>query len=170
MKMIEKLTNLLISKDYQAFDDLANSKEAFIIIPHYNLALIKLSKAFITKDEASISSLLNTLKNMKLSQKQKFHVYSRAFYYYLIQKDLTNSQTYYKLIQKNGNSEDLKEFDILYDVSDKYLDSMLNALKSADTNNTSDVEELIAAMYENKGEPDTAQKYYKLSQEHKANR
>jgi hypothetical protein len=169
-KKVNELATLLMQGKYDEFDKLIDSNNYKNKLPILNYFYLKLNKAIILKNAASIEEILNDNNLDKLSNKEKDILYKRAFYYYLNEKDKNKTQKYYELI-KQLNRNDFITIDRLYDTyinnGYKYLDDTLKQLSLAKDDNTkAQLELLLSNMYANKKDKDNVEKYLNLAQSH----
>lgn len=162
-KVGDRLSNYLVTGNFEEFDKYVNSDEAKRLLPAFNLEYLKLNKSIMQNDMESVGKRLAKIERMKLNDAQKETVYSRAFYFYVTEKEEEKAKRYYKLLNELKNIKNREMLDRTYDIYIKhghaYLDDCLEKFENGSTNVKVYLAGLISTMYKNMNDEENAQKY-----------
>jgi len=168
-KARNQLTTMLLNKEFEEFDRLINEKKTKFFVPVFNSLMLQLHKAIMLNDKAEIKSIMKKLNFIKMNEKQKTFFYSKAFSYYISNKDHSNVEKYYKLISSCEETPAKRYIEMVYDTvvqhGYKYIDDAKILLKNANDEDKINIHLLIANMYENMGDMAQAKAYYGLASE-----
>ena len=165
--LFQKLSKLLIDKDYKTFDELIEAPETRKLFPTFYTAFLKLNEALLQNDAKKIDKAFDSFA-MNMNKAQKEALYKKGFYYYLSIEDKTKTDRYYEQL-KQLNVNDQHILDVTYDTYIKkgyaYLEETLQQIKDLDDRQKMPYYALLSDMYKNKGEEDKAKEYEKLVSE-----
>ena len=159
--------------DFEKFETLCSQKIIQLVIHPYNLLFMQLNEAMAKKDNKKVRKLLKSFDQIKITDKQKTAVYSKAFYYYFTLGQTERSKErvneYYQKLSKYEDYDGKEEIDIIFDTfvngGYKYLGTMLEKYTHARSEEKLECEMLLMNMYTNKGDLEEAKKYSVLAQE-----
>ncbi len=162
----DKLTDLLIKKDFRTFDQKIESRLVKLVISPFNIDYMKLNEALIKDDHKEVDKAFKVFDSRKLNDRQKEAVYYNGFYYYLAKENKDMTTKYVDRLLKLDHLKDdvKKEIKISYDINILgHYDLLDETLKKLETEKDPQLiikyELMIAKMYANKGEDDKAKEY-----------
>ena len=165
--LFQKLSRLLIDKDYKTFDELIEAPETRKLFPAFNTAFFKLNEALLQDDAGKIDKAFDSF-TMNMNKAQKEALYRKGFYYYLGIEDKAKTDQYYEQL-KQLNVKDQHILDVAYDTYIKkgytYLEETLEQIKDFNDRQKMPYYALLSDMYKNKGEEDKAKEYETLVSE-----
>lgn len=169
-KVTGQLITLLMNKEYGEFDRLIDKRKTKFFVPVFNSLMLQLNKSIMLNDKAEIESVMEKSNLIKKSEKQKIFLYSKAFSYYIGNKDHINVEKYYELISSCEEAPMKKYVDMVYDTviqrGYKYIDDAKLLLIKANNEDKKNICLLIANMYQNMGDTVQAKKYYGSASEY----
>ena len=170
VKLEKELVNLIITKDYDGFYKLIDSKKTKYLLRPFNIDFMKLNVALLKSDVEQIETMFNHFEKVRLNKVQKEAVYIKGFYYYLSIENYDKVKKYYGYIKQLINDESIYEFDRIYDVYIKngceYLQDTIKELETANELVKPVLEAMISKMYENKGDSKLSQEYADKAKKH----
>ena len=170
VKLEKELINLIITKDYDGFYKLIDSKKTKYLLRPFNIDFMKLNVALLKSDVEQIETMFNHFEKVRLNKVQKEAVYIKGFYYYLSIENYDKVKKYYGYIKQLINDESIYEFDRIYDVYIKngceYLQDTIKELETANELVKPVLEAMISKMYENKGDSKLSQEYADKAKKH----
>ena len=166
-----KLTRLLLNGDYAAFDKMADQFFTKYFVAPFNLNFIKMNSYLARGDDKKLDEIFERFEHSRLNAKQKFAVYSNAFYYYLSMEDTEKCRKYYQILKENADPhQDMTMADWMYDAyienGTQYLEDILNRYETVPQNMKPQMDALLARNYENKGDKKNAEIYNKKIKEY----
>ena len=169
-KITDKLTKLFLEGDFDALDKELDKKLTRYLVPPFNLDYLRLNEALAKGKKKEIDAQFEHFEHVRLNNNQKQLIDSNAFYYYVGNKDEKNARKYYERINASGLAdEDKKVYSRLYDTyilkGYRYLEETEKELLEAKEKEKAPLEALLAVMYENKGDKEKAQAYYRKVEE-----
>ncbi len=163
VKLERELVKLIMSRDYEKFDELINSKKVKYLIQPFNIDFMKLNSALMKDNKKEVDEMFDYFDNVRPNKKQQEAVFSRGFYYYLSREKYDKVEKYYNLLKNLKDENSMYEFDRAYDTyakkGFKYLENTLEELKAAPDYVKPALEGLISTMYENKKDKKMAKEY-----------
>lgn len=164
-KLLDRLTQLAISKHTDQFDRLIDDKEAKRIIPEYNRTILKLNSYLYRNDKIKIDNLFSEAENNYFSEKQKADLYIRELMYYIDQSDKQKAKDIYEKLKKNRSYPKIKdEIELPYKILVLDETDKLDRLKEMAKSTVEDKPKatyymLIAHIYETLKDKEQAKKY-----------
>lgn len=163
-KASNQLITLLMNHDYEAFDRLINEKRTKFFVPVFNSLMLQFHKATARQDNEELAIVLKKLHAIKMDKHQKIFFYSKAFSYFIANKDEKNVERYYRLISECEESQAKNYVNMVYDTviqrGYRYIEDAKHLLEKANEEDKQNILLLIAHMYENKGDKVHAKEYY----------
>lgn len=165
-----RLVRAAYSGKFEEYEILRKKFYTKYLIHPFNLCYADLNMSIIQANYAAVEANLEKFDNMRLNKKQRFIIYERAFYYYVLQRNEKRATHYYRLANDIFNDKRTHAMDVFYDTfvekGYRYLDEILEELKTVPDGMKSDYEAIASQMYENKGDVENAVKYKNLSESH----
>lgn len=165
-----RLVRTAYSGKFEEYEKLRKKFYTRYLIHPFNLYYADLNMSIIQADHAAVEANLEKFDNMRLNKKQRFVIYERAFYYYVLQHNEKRATHYYRLACDLFNDDSTHSMSIFYDTfiekGYRYLEETLETLKTVPDGMKSDYEAIISKMYENKCDAKNAKKYKDLSERH----
>lgn len=112
--LINKLVELLISKNFKKFDELIDSNQVRRLIPFFNLKLLEFNAAVLRKNKEEARRVFDNLQNKKMLKRQTLEFYGKALNYFIQEKDVMRSRECYIKIKMIDGYQ--KEKDYLLDL------------------------------------------------------
>lgn len=163
-KLNDKLMNLLLSNNLKEFDELLAKKSTKFFVTVYSSLVLKMNKAALTKDTKLMNEVMSEISKIKTNEPQRLFVYSKAFSFYLAEKDSKRVDLCYKKIQECKDSPTKQYIQMVYNtiVEKKYdyIDVALSMIGQVSAQDEENIKLLIGTMYQNKGDENEAQKYF----------
>lgn len=168
---IKKITNQLILNNKDNFNKLIENKIVKLIVPPINIDFFKLNMAMLNGDTKKTDECLDRFDVVKLKEKEKKNIYSKAFAYFIETKDKERINKYYEYLRNNSDDNQKHQLDIYYNT---YIESDTKYLKEIqkkyDDNNSIELVPLLIQMYENKKDDIKYKKYLKLFKDYMNNK
>ncbi len=160
----QRLTQYLVHKEYDKFDELVDSKEAKRVIPSYNLAYFKLNKAIQMNKDQEVDQLMQEIGGIKMSNRQKEELYLRVYNYYVFKHRKQKAVYYLTKIKEEIKDEGLILYCTrLYDIEILKKDDLLNPLleELEDLSGQQQVWDLtlVSLIYKNQNNEEKAMEY-----------
>ncbi|MBQ1482350.1 MAG: hypothetical protein IIZ28_02140 [Erysipelotrichaceae bacterium] len=167
-ELFDRLSSFLAKKEYDAFDELIDSPQTRKLFPAFNIAFLKLNEAMLKEDREAVDRAFGQF-DVRMNGVQKEALYKKGFYYYLGLEDRTKTRVYYDLL-KGLKVRDEQMIDVMYDTYiDKgygHIDEIKALADQGSEEQKMPYYALLADMYRNKGEEDTAKEYEKKVSEY----
>lgn len=165
-----RLSMYCFHRKFEEYNQLRNQWYTLYLFKAFNLKFMDLNAAILQGNQDEIKKRINELEKIRMNRKQKNLVYSRVFYYYILTQEKEQAQKYYYLLC-NGQEENMpKDILIFYNTfieeESKYLEEVLDLLKTCDMDQRADLESLLSKIYENKGELELADQYRIEAEKH----
>ena len=167
-ELFDRLSSFLAKKEYDAFDELIDSPQTRKLFPAFNIAFLKLNEAMLKEDREAVDRAFGQF-DVRMNGMQKEALYKKGFYYYLGLEDKAKTRVYYDLL-KGLKVRDEQMIDVMYDTYiDKgygHIDEIKALADQGSEEQKMPYYALLADMYRNKGEEDTAKEYEKKVSEY----
>lgn len=162
-KLNDKLMHLLLKGKIEEFDKILERKSSRFFVSTYSYHVLKLNKAVLLNDLKLMNQVMSDFSKVRANEAQKLFVYSKAFSFYLTQKDQKRVELCYKKICECKDCPTTQYIKMVYNtVVEKkydYLEEALSMLGKVSKQDEDNIRVLISTMYQNKGEQQEALKY-----------
>ena len=169
-KISNRLTLYAFQRDYEAYQRLRKKWYTLYLFHPFNLAYMDLNVALFKGDLKEIENCFLQFDQMHLNKKQKETVYRKAFYYNVMKNEKENAEHYYHMLKDMEQPQRMQDIEIFYDTfihsGYRFMDEVQQALKKCSKEYRADYESILAKMYENKGDLQSADEYQKLAESH----
>lgn len=149
-----QLMSFLMEKKINQFDELLSRKSTKFFVPVYNSIFLNVNKAMMMGDCNLIEKLMDDAKNIRMNDKQKIHLYSNVFSYFLSKKDEEKCKKYYEEVIMLKDYPIKEYIEMVYDTfinkGYKYIDKAEKMLLSVSDQDKENIETLIETMRLNK--------------------
>ena len=166
----QKLNYFLYNKDFKSYDKLRNQFVTKYLFNPFNLKFSDLNRYGIEGNIEKFEETIHEFNQMRLNKNQKEAVYTKAFYYFMMKKDLENADRYYHYLKDLDRPEIMGNIEVFHDTfiekGHTYLEQTLTALENANEVEKADLESIIAQMYDNMGDKEKAMQYTDLAEKH----
>lgn len=160
---LKKLTDLLLSSNFDDFYKLINSKIIKYLIPIYNREYLLLNSYIIKNDEIKIKEQYKKIFDMKLSKKQERVIYLEGFNYFCSKNDREMIDAIYNHIQTFEEEDIKKENQRIYDIcvlkKANHIEEMEEEFKNTNNKN---IAMMLYLQYKNINDEVNANKYKDL--------
>lgn len=160
-----KIEHYFSEQDYASCLNLLDKNLTQLIYPRYNQLFMRLNCQLGLENTGEATRIIDEMMGLKMNREQQLALYSKAFAFFVENEDKERAEKVLERIEATGEESlaqaSRETFEIFANRSDKYLDQMLASLDQAGEGERLRLYQLIAVQYENRGDADLADEYYK---------